>query len=161
VTCEEAEVALVLGGSPEVAAHRATCARCAGAGERARHLRLRLDGWQVPDLPPDRIERDITWTRAAAVQVLARRAARARGPRRRLAAALTVMAALLPLVLAANAQLVRTVHTLLSSFLPGYLTSYLVGSLAVFLLLLLALGCASVPLLAARSQLRPREEIHV
>jgi hypothetical protein len=68
-----------------------------------------------------------------------------------------VVLGLLPLVVAADAQLVRIAHTILSGFLPPYLTTYLVGSLALFLVLLLAFGCAAVPLLAARQKFRPLE----
>ena len=129
MTCEEAETALVLGGSPAATAHRAGCARCAAAAGRASALRRCLAAYQVGEPPPGHRER----TLAAAAALLAARAARLRGPRRRLVGALTVVLALLPLVIAANAQLVRTAHAVLSGFLPGYLTSYLVGSLALFL----------------------------
>ncbi len=157
MTCEEAETALVLGGSPGATIHRSGCLRCAAGAGQAIALGQRLQAYPVADPRPGSLERIL----AAAAPLLAENAARVREPRRRLVWALTAMAALLPLVVAANAQVVRTAHSLLSGFLPVYLTSYLVGSLALFLALLLALACASVPLLAARQRLRLPEEIHV
>jgi hypothetical protein len=157
MTCEEAQTALVLGGSPEAAAHARGCARCAAAAGRATALRSCLSAYQPTEPLPGHRER----TMAAAAGLLAARAASLRGPRRRLAGAVTVVLALLPLVVAANAHLLRLTHAFLGGFLPSYLTSYLVGSLTSFLTILLALGCAAVPLLAARQRIRWPEEIHV
>jgi hypothetical protein len=156
MTCQEAETALVLGGSPEAIAHSESCARCSAAARRASALRSCLTAYPVGEPAPGHLER----TMAAAAGLLAARAASLREPRRRLAWALAVVVALLPLVIAANAQLLRTAHAVLSGFLPGFLTTYLVGSLTLFLALLLAIGCAAVPLLAARQRVRWPEEIH-
>jgi hypothetical protein len=158
VTCEEAQTLGLLGGSDSLAAarHRVACARCAAAQPRLDDLGRRLTAYRVEGPPPGHVER----TLAAAAGLLAARAAGEREPRRRLGWAVTVVLGLLPLVIAANAQLVRTAHAVLSGFLPTYLTTYLVTSLSLFLALLLALGCAAVPLLAARQRFRPLEESH-
>jgi hypothetical protein len=102
---------------------------------------------------PGQLERTLA---AAAVLLAARRE-----PWRRLVRAVTVVLALLPLVAAANARLVRAAYELLAPWLPELVTVYLVGTLGLLLALLLAGAAAAVPLAAGRQRFRLSEEIHV
>jgi hypothetical protein len=120
-------------------------------------LRERLSAYRVADPGPGQIAR----TLSAAAGLLAARRELLRERRGRLVRALTVVVGLLPVVVAANAGLVRAAYEFLTPWLPSFLTVYLVGTLALTLALLLALGCAVVPLLAARQRFRLPEEIHV
>jgi hypothetical protein len=155
VTCEEARALLLLGEARQAQDHARGCAGCAAVAARVVVLRARLDAYAVAAAAPA-LER----TLAAAAPLLAARRALLREPRRRLVGAMMVVAALLPVIVAFNAQLVRGAYAVLARWLPEYVTWYLVGSLALTLVLLLALACAVVPLLAARQRFRLPEEMN-
>jgi hypothetical protein len=118
-------------------------------------VRRLLGPLPAPEPPPDLGPRLL----AAAAPLLAAHARRARWRTwlRPLLAALVP----LPAIVAADAFLVRAVHTVLSSVLPAALTTYLVGQYALLLVLLLALAYAAVPLVAERQGRAALEASHV
>jgi hypothetical protein len=97
-------------------------------------------------------------TVAAAAPLLALHARRAgvRAWLRPLAVALVP----LPLIVVANVAIVLALHALLSLALPAALSTYLVAQYSLFVLLLLALTYASVPILVDRQSRAVLEDRH-
>jgi hypothetical protein len=159
MSCDEALVALALESPSDARHHLDRCPRCSADARAARTLAGRLAAYDVPAPGQGQLAR----TLASAAPLLARRAQQARARRQRLAPPIAVAVGLLPLVVLADAWLVRVVHALLAPLLPPVLSAYLVVSFGSLLALLLALACGAVPLVAARqtNALRALEEVHV
>jgi len=67
----------------------------------------------------------------------------------------------LPAILAFDATVVAALYGLLSLVLPAAVTTYLVVQYSLFVLLLLALAYAAVPVLVDRQARATLEEVHV
>jgi hypothetical protein len=67
----------------------------------------------------------------------------------------------LPLILVVDAAIVSGLHTLLSFVLPDALSTYFAAQYALFMLLLLGLAYAAVPVLADRQARAALEDAHV
>jgi len=134
--------------------HRPDCPECADDAflerDEARLERL-LSSSVVPDAEPARAS--VAALSAAvldlAAPVLARRAIELY--RKRVAAALLVVLAPVPLVYAFGSYALTGVYAALSTVVPGNFAAYAVGSYAAALVLLIALTCAAIPLLVERS----------
>lgn len=155
VDCD-ALLADVLLGRPVDDAHVAACPRCRTELPAARAVARRLAADVVPPPSPALVPRVL----AAAAPILALQATRlSRAVWTRIARAVAVALVPLPLVLLVNWFVVRTIHGVLSAWLPEALSLYLVTQYVVLIALLLGLTYAAVPVLAAR-RLAP-EDAHV
>ena len=110
------------------------------------------------DVPP--LTRDLTSrVLAAAAPLLATNASHA--STRAWLRPLVVALLPLPLVVAADVTIVRTLYTILSAMLPAVLSLYLVVQYALVLVLLVGLAYAAVPILAERQARAVLETVHV
>ena len=155
MTCDELLLHVLRHGGlpPGGEAHVAGCPRCAADLPALAPLGPALAPGSVPDPPPGLDARVLA---AAAPLLAARVPPPAWG---QVARALAVALPALPAVLALNAWLVLTAHAVLATVLPEPLTLWLVSQYAVLAALLVTLGYAAVPLVAAHQH--RLEERHV
>jgi hypothetical protein len=154
--CDDILAALLFGGASDAAAeaHFAACPRCRAERPQIERVRQALAADAVPAPPPALAARVL----GAARPLLARNARRSAWPL--VARALGAALVLLPVILFVDWQIVRAVHALLSSVLPGALSSYLVFNYAATLALLLALTYSAIPLVAERQARLRHQESH-
>lgn len=146
MTCDDARTALVLAAShPDAAAHVAACATCGADATTLAAIAHAFAADPEPATDPARVAHAL----AAASPILAARRAPA-VDWWRVAAAVLVALLPLPLVVAADWWLLQTAYGVLSTLLPSSLSLLVLGHYAAFLLLLLTLTYAAVPVLAAR-----------
>lgn len=146
IDCDEL-LADVVAGHEVDATHVAACARCRVEAPLARAIARSLAADVVTPPPPGLVPRVL----AATAPILARHATRlSRAAWARIGRAVAVALVPLPLVLVVNWFVVRTVHAVLSAWLPEALSLYLVGQYVLLVALLLGLTYAAVPVMAAR-----------
>ena len=137
------------------AAHAERCPRCIAAEPALRALARRLEAGQAVPGPSHELAPRVL---LAAGPLLARN--RRLHAVRQLVRAIGAALLPLPLILVADAWLVRSAYALLSTVLPGMVSLYLVASYVALLAVLLGLAYGAIPLLADR-QLRLRREFYV
>ena len=137
-----------------VAAHVATCEECGAGGDaerierNAQRVESLLASMPAP-LPPAHVQAMSAAVLGAAAPLLAAHARRVYG--RRLVAALAVAIAPLPLVYACGAWALGALYALLAALTSESIAAVAVSSYASLLVLAIAAGCASIPLLVERS----------
>jgi hypothetical protein len=145
MTCDEAFAAVLVGAaSADVDAHVAGCARCAAERADAAQLRARL---RVAPPPPAPLL--AARVLGAATPLLAARRRATRPAWDAVARGLAVALAALPAVVALDWWLVRTLYALCAALLPAPLGTLVAAQYALLLALVVTLGYAAVPLVAA------------
>jgi hypothetical protein len=150
MTCDDVLVARLAGDvSDAAAAHVAACAACRADAGTVTAVRAALRAGAPPGPSPALTARVLRETAPLLVR-------RARPAWRAVARGLAVALAALPLVLAVDVGLLRLVHAVADALLPAPLGAVVTAQYAVLLALLLGLGYAAVPLIAAH-QHRPED----
>jgi hypothetical protein len=147
--CDEIRESLFLGGQldADATAHLRDCERCRQDGLALRAVAEAL----ARDTPAEPAPTLTPRVLAAAEPLLAEHARVTRhftSPR--LLRAVTMALVLLPVVLLFDAYVLSGVYRVLSALVPAPVRTYLVFNLGAFVVLLIALTYAAVPLLAAR-----------
>ena len=140
---------------PAAIDHLARCDDCRAIEGPLRRLSPGLDGSSVVEPPAELGERVLR----AAQPYLAWNARRAAW--RQLARALAVGLLPLPMIIAIDVYLVRTLYDLLNAALPGSLSLYLTANYVVMIATLLAVAYGAIPFLAERQLRTQQRELHV
>jgi hypothetical protein len=159
IDCDELLASVLLGRrlDAEAAAHVERCGRCRAEEPVVQAVSQVLAAWTVPEPPAGLGERILL----AAAPALARNAQVAWRPGwREIAGAVAVALLLLPVVVTADAMVLRAVYDGLRTILPGMLSAYLVLSYTALVTLLLGATYAAVPVLAAHQARLRWESCH-
>lgn len=158
MTCDEIVTSVLLTGRLDAAtgAHVAMCPRCRADVPAMLGLARSLGARHAPEPSHDRLDVLVH----AATPLLAANARRARATRPLFARALAAAAAVLPLVLALDLQILRATHALVAAWLPATVATATVAGTGAAIVVLLAAAVAAIPLLAARQAHHLWEDAH-
>jgi len=148
--CDEIRETIFLGGQLDAAgqAHVQGCDMCRRQAEALRMVTAALAGDALPGPPPALTARVLE--RARPVLALHARTPQPVRSSSRLPWAVVAAVGLLPIVVIFDAYVLRTIHALLSLFMPAPLSTYIVFNLGSLVVLLVTLAYGAVPLLADR-----------